>query len=589
MLESYPTLASSWPVTLASQDLCHYPFPIDITASPNISTIRTAVAFGQTFTSDENCYLSYAPITARELVDNGLSYSVITSLPGGILTVPSSELQSFRGLAPGAVTNAALSFNFADLPPNHVPLLAYEAALTCDVYLLDAITLVYPWCLTINEGQYAPILVYPTQFLELDPIFSTCGFDFAGVYDPPTALVPVGSLETTPAADDNAAPTTTADPGSSAYPVTPPPTTASFVQLPVSLVVPPGGSGVPAEDSGAGSGPGDSGVNDIQGLGSGDLAFMSSGGGSNGNGNSGSGSGGVPALEDNDPPANGLPTGAIITLGNNGPTVTASANGQSIVVAGQAITPGGSAATVGGNVISAARGSSLVIADANGDVASTVALSQIPAAAVYTGAVLTLLDGDTTVTASADGNGGIVVLGKIIQPGGPAVTVGNDIISAISGHSIVIASGNDPTTIALSQIAGSIFDAQVQVSTVAMVTLGSEIVTVLQSSNGAVIIGGTTLSQGQIATIHGQTVAVACGGTAIVVRQSSLTITIPVSPATTNALDPGTSTILSSSGSTKDPNAMITSQNSGSNSVEVSLVATFGAFFVGVGLLNAVV
>ena len=497
--------------------------------------------------------------------------------------MPSSELQSFRVPAPGVATNAALPFNFADLPPNHVPLLAYEAALTCDPDLLGFLSLVYPWCLTINEAQYAPVLAYPTQFLELDPVFSTCSFYYFGVYDPPTALVPVGSLETTPAGDGNAAPTTTADPGSGAYPVTPPPTTTSFVQLPVSVIVPSEGSGLPGEDLGVGSGPGDSGVNGIQGLDSANPASLSSGGGSNGNGNSGSGSdsGGGQALEDNDPTTDDLPTGAIITLGNNGPTVTASANGQRIVVAGQTITPGGSAATVGGNVISAAPGSSLVIADANGDVASTVELSQIAAAAVYTGVVLTLEAGDTTVTASADGSGGIVVLGETIQPGGPAVTVGNNIISAIPGDSIVIASGNDPTTIALSQVAGSILGAQGQVSTVAVVTLGSEVVPILQSSTGAVIIGGTTISQGQIATIDGEIVAIVSSGTAILIGQSSFTVTIPVSRTTTKALDPASLTILSPSGSTRDPNAMITSQKSDSSSVEVSLVAIFGAFFLG--------
>jgi len=148
-------------VTLASQDLCAYPNPVDITASPAANATKpTATAFNTTFTSDENAYYSFANITLvfdipsntrkrrgelgggsgsilnipsgssqsyrgvvpRDTIENGFSFEY---LPGGFLTIPSSSLQSYRGVPPTATIGNIYSFNFADLYPNHVPVLRW--------------------------------------------------------------------------------------------------------------------------------------------------------------------------------------------------------------------------------------------------------------------------------------------------------------------------------------------------------------------------------------------------------------------------------------------------------------------------------
>jgi hypothetical protein len=176
--------------------LCHYPFPIDITASPANTAIPTAVAFGQTFTSDENCYLYYSEVIAtlttgntvitavtfREprttLIEDDFSVTLPVSteitLPGGILTIASTALQSYRGIMPAEYLSDVYSFNFADLPPNPVPILAYQGQPSCIAGFDFLPVLAATWCLTIVDAQYAPALVYPTQFLELDPLLASC-------------------------------------------------------------------------------------------------------------------------------------------------------------------------------------------------------------------------------------------------------------------------------------------------------------------------------------------------------------------------------------------------------------------------------
>jgi len=500
------TLNSSWPVTLASQDLCHYPFPIDITAAPNNTLIPTAVAYGRTFISNENCYLSYPSVIAafpagfstyisgtttltwsattetiegktytlaagtvteyeNMMVDDLYSY---TTLPGGVLTVPSTELQSYRGMA--GYFGSVYSFNFADLPPNPVPVLAYEGSQLCFLDLVNSFDLVFypdtmepwPWCTTIVDDAYEPFLVYPTQFLDLDPAFASCVFDLNGIFDPPTALATAGFL--TPPTVSGPASTTPADPGPTLPLITAVLTTIPFLQLPESSNSSPGGSGDPAGNSASGSGsdpggdPGGPGSNRNQGLESisfsTEIASWLSGTGSNGNSNDVSGSGGgVPAPEDTNPDDSSV-IGAILTLGH----------------------------------------------------------------------------GSTTITASEDGNWGIVVAGQTIQLGDPPATIGEDLISAAPGGSIVVVSPDDLTTIALSQIAGSGFAAQAQVTLppAAILTLGGEVVTAIQGDNGGVLIDGTTLPQRQTATIGGQTLYVAPGGNAVVVAQNGQTTTVPL-------------------------------------------------------------
>jgi len=157
----------------------------------------TATGFNTTFTSDQNAYLTYDALTVyfkTGSISNDLD-GTTTVLPGGILTVPSNDLRSYRGNAPGLTIGNIYSFNFADLLPNHVPILAYEGTLDCEGHYGDSIG--YPFCQTIVENLYAPNLVYPTQFYDIYPQFSNCDFDDYGLYDPPTYLIPVDILTPT--------------------------------------------------------------------------------------------------------------------------------------------------------------------------------------------------------------------------------------------------------------------------------------------------------------------------------------------------------------------------------------------------------
>ena len=231
---------TSWPVTLESQDLCVYPDPIDITAMP--SNTPVASVFGMNITSDENCYLSY-PIAMALFYGN----DTIQIQPADILPVPSSNLQSYRGFQPNYGELFAYSFNFADLPPNHVPVLAYEGAASCSFYAGFGMADLPSTCATIYEQIYAPELALPTELVKKYPQWASCDFGEFGLYDPPTALVPVAFLT----APSTASPTTSAAPASRDT-ITPSPT-----PVPGMLVKPtagPGESSTTSRDLDLGSG-----------------------------------------------------------------------------------------------------------------------------------------------------------------------------------------------------------------------------------------------------------------------------------------------------------------------------------------------
>jgi len=219
-----------WPVTLVSQDLCVYPNPIDITAIPAINankTITIATGFGTTFTSDQNCYIYFSSITAEWLIGTIVIYS---SLHEGILTIPFTELQSYRGHVPGYTIGNIYSFNFADLLPNHIPILAYEDTYLCNEAVGEP---EYPFCNTVLEDIYAPNLVYPTKFYDLYPQWTTCGFNYIGLFDPRTYLIPADVLTLVSTTANTAI---TASPVSSQNLVTPPPTSGLIISLTIGMV-----------------------------------------------------------------------------------------------------------------------------------------------------------------------------------------------------------------------------------------------------------------------------------------------------------------------------------------------------------------
>lgn len=540
---------TSWPVTLASQDLCVYPNPIDITATPNVTGTPTAVAFGQTFTSNENCYLIYPSIFAYGTIGTSTWDS---SLPGGILTLPSTQLQSFRGPNPGLRTAAAYSFNFADLPPNHVPILAYEGNAYCANNAIDSVG--NPFCQTIVENQYAPNLVYPTQFYALNPAWSSCNFDYAGLYDPPTALGTAGYLvgpTTNNGGGGGAAPTTSAAPGNSGHPVTPPATTISFTQPVTSPTGSSGnsgsggntgsGSGTGSSDpsggdsgtGGTGSGSSGSGGNTGSGTGSsGNAGSGNSGTGNGGTGNSGTGSGNTGTGNTGTGDAgSGSGTGSNSGDPASGDSGTGSSGNTGSGNSGSGSGNGGTGNTGSGTDSGSNSGSGGAPALQDTDP------SDGSGSGSGTGAVLTLGNGvgsnAGTVTASANGNGGIVVAGQTISQGGAAATVSGNIISVAQGGSIVVnPNGIAPATVAVSQLGGSGSgfgaDAAVTSPPTAVLTLGGEVVTATAGSNGGVVIDGTSLPAGVVATVDGQTVSVAPGGSAVVVAENGQTRTIPL-------------------------------------------------------------
>jgi len=176
-------------------------------------------------TSDENCYLSYPIAWALYYRENGSSYTIQTE-PGDIVAVASSNLQSFRAFEPEFTDLFTYSFNFADLPPNHVPVLAYEGGAGCSIQVSIGSVSEVMTCATIFEQLYAPNLVFPTELRKKYPQWASCDWGFAEIYDPPTSLVPVDFL--TP--PSTASSTIGALPGFYGDPITPSPTQAPLKQ-----------------------------------------------------------------------------------------------------------------------------------------------------------------------------------------------------------------------------------------------------------------------------------------------------------------------------------------------------------------------
>jgi len=228
----------SWPVTLASQDLCIYPDPIDVTAPPSGTPV--ASLFGMNFTSDENCYISY-PIAMAIFHNN----DTVQTETGDIVAVASSNLQSFRGFVPDYTALFTYSFNFADLLPNHVPVLAYEAGASCSEAASYGLAVeLDTMCATIYEELYAPVLAFPTELINRFPQWASCDFGYAGIYDPPTSLVPVDFL--TP--PTTGSPTAGASPGWTQIPAP-----APVTQAPSPTTAAPVGGHATAIDSDPGS------------------------------------------------------------------------------------------------------------------------------------------------------------------------------------------------------------------------------------------------------------------------------------------------------------------------------------------------
>ena len=474
-----------WPVKLASQDLCIYPNPLDITATPAANEmVPTATAFGTAFTSDENCYISIASVS----VGWSPYYIPKSSLPGGIITVPSSDLRSYRGHDPGQYVGNTYSFNFADLYPNHVPILAYEGTLECNDKNAGN-PYEAPFCATIVEDLYAPNLVYPTQVYDMYPQWSSCGFDYEGLFDPPTFLVPAYDLTPT---STPAGTTTSSPPALNDNQVTSPPTTLSATSPMTSAV---GGPTNTAQSASAPS------VSEASGNPSGGYSSGGSEGNSTpgtvrvateptdassipigttvavsayeGNGSDTGDNGGSNA-ESNDGGPSYSPGIAILTLGN-GVTVTATSstasNGSPVILIGAQTLTAGTAFTTAGSVLSLS-GDNLILSGASASATGAIFTEDSATlTAIQTvnsqGATVIDIDGDATAT-----------VGK-----GPVTLSNGEVVSAASNGLVVVGAGST-TTVSYSGIQTTFSGIPPDVTTITFLTESSTTAATTSSKKG---------------------------------------------------------------------------------------------------------
>lgn len=192
-------------------------------------------------------------------------------------------------------------------------------------------------------------------------------------------------------------------------------------------------------------------------------------------------------------------SGAVITIGSN--TYTASASGNNAVVIGsQTITAGGSA-TINGQIVSV--GSSAVVVGSS----STVAISALPSSPTISGAIFTISGSTYTDIANAP-----LTIGSItLSVGGPAATINNELVSAASSGIVI-----DGSTQSFSAIPSPSPASQ------AVFTIGSTLYT--ETAGSDLVIGTQTLSPGgPAATVGSQVISLASNGVVIEPASTSST------------------------------------------------------------------
>jgi len=195
------------------------------------------------------------------------------------------------------------------------------------------------------------------------------------------------------------------------------------------------------------------------------------------------------------------PTPAATPPTVGGQQVQAGSNGA-IVVGTDVIIAGGPAATIFGTVISALPGGSSVIVNGK-----TIPLAVAPAPTPPTVAGQTVQAGP---------NGAVIVGGTTITAGGPAATLSGTVVSVLPGGSSVIVNGKTiPLAVAPAPTPPTVAGQTVQAG-----------------PNGAVIVGGTTITAGgPAATLSGTVVSVLPGGSSIIMNGN--TVPLAVAPAPT--------------------------------------------------------
>jgi len=525
-------------VTLASQDLCVYPDPIDVTASqPNTSiAVPVASLFGRNFTSDGNCYISY-PIAIANFWDG-----TIETEPGDIIAVPSSELQSFRNSQYGFANFFTYSFNFADLPPNHVPVLAYEGAVDCSIYAQFGEPELNSFCATIYEALYTPQLSFPTELSKKFPRWASCDFNFLGLYDPPTSLVPIDFLTPPSTASLTA---TAASPGLTGDPATPSITPVEVQQESSPTIAPPVRSSANAIDS-----------------------------------DPPSESNGYSSIDSSDPPANTEPPlETVVTFGHSDGSVAVSLSSTDVVVVGSATVFPGQVATIDGQAVSVlSQGLGLVVGGSSTVLPGQVATIDGQAVPVlFQGlGVVELADGSanpsdpaTAVFTLGDGNvvtatsiaSGYIVVGSQTLTTGQAFTTDGAVLSVVDGGLLLSS--------AAFEGAGEI------------ITVNSKTLTVHESVNSQ---GSTVIDVGGTAITLSSGVEILSIGVGVVITGSRGITTVLFSTMTTD-----TSTPLQSSTSSRPTTAIAvtsTSKKNGSSRVGIGTGVLVIGLFVALGLFS---
>lgn len=183
-----------WPPATATGNL-------SATAASNTGLV-TATGYGTTFTSP-TVYISFDTLYASD------SCSAIgTTYTNLILPIPhSTALSSIWGRSGNYEARAALmtystaAFNYTDLVLTPVPNTIYNLQPRCQTSLYgfipeEASTDNIANFSCARTVPYEPIIALPTEVADLDQMWKGCVGALEGVYDPPTALVPMGAVAT---------------------------------------------------------------------------------------------------------------------------------------------------------------------------------------------------------------------------------------------------------------------------------------------------------------------------------------------------------------------------------------------------------
>ncbi|KAK4500874.1 hypothetical protein PRZ48_009066 [Zasmidium cellare] len=206
---------------------------------------------------------------------------------------------------------------------------------------------------------------------------------------------------------------------------------------------------------------------------------------------------------------------AIATVGSDTLRVD-TGNTANVLVAGTTLTPG-QGTIINNTPISVAAGSVVI-----GSYTVAIPTAQRNANA-GTGALLTL--GDSTITAAAaDSSGAISIAGQTILAGQTATIDGHTVVADPSG--VVL----DGSNVALSSMGDSSATSGV------LLTAGSSTITAVPAGDGAIVVGGNTLTPGQAKVINGHTISDASGS---VVLDGSSTMGFSQSAATETVISAG--------------------------------------------------